>query len=72
MPLYTIDRVISETGKLFGDRQHIVYVNGEHRNADTELGRLVRDLFCRNAEDMYYAPLAARVKHFKEERREVK
>ena len=70
LPLYTIDRAISETGKLFGDRQHIVYVNGEHRNADTALGRLVLDLFCRNTEKMYYVPLAERVRHFKEEKKE--
>ena len=71
LPLYTIDRVISETGKLFGDRQHIVYVNGEHRNSDTALGRLVLDLFCRNVEDMYNATLAERVRHFKEDKKEV-
>jgi hypothetical protein len=71
LPLYTIDRVISETGKLFGDRQHIVYVNGEHRNADTALGRLVLDLFCHNAEEMHYAPLAERVRHFKDNGKEI-
>ena len=33
LPMYTIERVIAETGKPFGDRSHIVYVNGKHRES---------------------------------------
>ena len=41
LPVYTIERTIQETGKLFGDRAHIVYVNGAYRGED-EVGRLVK------------------------------
>ena len=34
LPLYTIDRVVSETGKIFGDGSHIVYVNASHKDRE--------------------------------------
>ena len=67
LPMYTVDRVVAETGKPFGDRSHIVYVNGRHRDAGTALGKLVHDIFCERPEEMYYSPLAERVKYFKED-----
>ena len=45
LPVYTIERTIQETGKLFGDRAHIVYVNGAYRGED-EVGQLMRDFNC--------------------------
>ena len=65
LPIYTIDRVINETGKKFGDASHIIYVNGSHRDSGTALGKLMHDLFCVNSEEMNYAPLADRVRHIK-------
>ena len=65
LPIYTIDRVINETGKKFGDASHIIYVNGSHRDSGTALGKLMHDLFCTEAEEMNYSPLADRVKHIK-------
>ena len=67
LPLYTIDRQIKENGKCFGDGSHIVYVNGENRNADTALGRLLHDLFTSNPDEMNYSPLAERVSYLKRE-----
>ena len=32
LPVYNIERTIQETGKLFHDRAHIVYVNGAYRD----------------------------------------
>jgi len=32
LPIYHIDRMVKETGKLFGDESHIIYVNGERTN----------------------------------------
>ena len=64
--IYHIDRYIKETGDIFGDGTHILYVNGEHRDS-TPLGKLMHDFSCRNPADMYYAKLAERVKYFKEE-----
>ncbi|MBQ6971952.1 MAG: hypothetical protein IJP86_06310 [Synergistaceae bacterium] len=39
-PLYTADRVISESGRAFGDGSHIVYVNCEDYDTSTPLGKL--------------------------------
>lgn len=66
LPIYHIDRVIRETGALFNDGSHIIYVNGSYRS-ETPLGRLMHDFHCRHADDMHYAVLAERVKHLKED-----
>ncbi|MBQ7733863.1 MAG: hypothetical protein IJT58_07585, partial [Synergistaceae bacterium] len=52
LPIYTIDRVVNETGKKFGDASHIIYVNGEHRDSDIALGKLMHDLFCLESGEM--------------------
>ena len=41
----------------FGDGQEIIYVNGEYKG-DDPIGRLVHDMWCKNADDMYYPELA--------------
>ncbi len=50
-PIYHIDRTIKENGKLFDDKAHIIYVNGEIKG-DAPLGRLMQDLSCTNPDDM--------------------
>ena len=71
LPLYTIEQVISQTGKLFGSGTHIVYVNGEHRDASTALGRLVQDLFRRSADETYnYDVISGRMRYIKCETKE--
>ncbi|AOZ96072.1 PD-(D/E)XK nuclease family transposase [Butyrivibrio hungatei] len=65
LPIYHVERVIQETGKLFNDGEHIIYVNGAYR-ADTPLGKLVHDFNCTEAKDMFYKELAERVRYFKE------
>ncbi|MBQ6773326.1 MAG: PD-(D/E)XK nuclease family transposase [Synergistaceae bacterium] len=67
LPIYTIDRVINETGKKFGDESHIIYVNASHKDRDTALGKLIHDLLCVNPDKMNYKPLAERTRHFKQE-----
>ena len=57
--------MIQETGKPFGDEQHILYVNAQIRD-ETELGKLMHDMWCVEAEDMHYSVLAERVRYFKE------
>ena len=69
-PIYHIDRVIKETGEDFGDGTHIIYVNGEN-NDDTPLGRLMKDFYCTNPDDMNYKILADRVRYFKEDEKGV-
>ena len=66
LPVYNIERTIQETGKRFGDRAHIVYVNGAYRG-DNEIGRLMQDFNCTDYHDIQNAKIRARVKYFKEE-----
>ena len=65
LPVYTVDRKVSETGQDFGDGLHIVYANGQYRG-DDDMGRLMRDFSCTNAADMTYNELAERVRYLKE------
>lgn len=66
LPIYHIDRTIKENGKLFDDKAHIIYVNGEVKN-DTPLGRLMQDLSCVNPDEMNYKELADRARYFKKD-----
>ena len=43
LPINHIQRRIKETGEIFQDGQHILYVNSKKQD-DTELGRLMHDL----------------------------
>ena len=72
LPLYTIDRMVKESGRSFSDGSHIVYVNCEHYDIDTPLGKLVHDFLCRNSKDEYYYDvLRERLKYLKDEPEEV-
>lgn len=51
---------------MFGDGSHIIYVNSSIQDEDTALGRLMHDLHCKNANDMYSEVLAKRVSELKE------
>lgn len=64
-PIYHIDRTIKEARACFMDEAHIIYVNSK-RQDDTELGRLMHDLHCKNAKDMHSRILADRVYELKE------
>lgn len=66
LPIYHAERVILETGERFDDEQHILYVNAQITD-ETELGRLMHDMWCVEAEDMHYGVLAERVRYFKED-----
>ena len=60
-----IERSIQESGKLFNDGSHIVYVNGAKRGNDSELARLLKDFFCSNPDDMHNKKLAQRARYLK-------
>ncbi len=64
-PLYPVERCFLEDGERFGDGTHILYVNGAYRG-DTPLGKLMHDFACTDPGDMYYQPLAERVRFYKE------
>lgn len=66
LPIYHIDRIIQETGELFSDEAHIIYVNSQIKD-ETELGKLMHDFSCTDPNDMYYKILADRVRYFKED-----
>lgn len=70
-PIYHVNRYVEETGKIFGDSSHILYVNGACRD-ETPIGLLMKDFSCRNASDMHYKKLADRVRYFKEDEEGVK
>ena len=70
LPIYHIDRVVRETGQLFEDEEHIIYVNSQIKD-ETKLGRLMHDFSCTDAKDMYNKVLADRVRYFKEDERGV-
>ena len=38
LPIYHADRYIRETGEIFGDGSHIIYVNSKAQDINTELG----------------------------------
>jgi hypothetical protein len=71
LPIYIIERQIINAGKLFGDGEHILYINGEDKNNSTALGRLMHDFFCVDPDDMYYSSLADKVRYYKQDEKGV-
>ena len=65
IPIYHADRVIRETGEVFGDGNHIVYVNGSYDD-ESPIGKLMHDFRCYKADDMYYSELADQVRFYKD------
>ena len=58
-PPPTADRLL-----IFRDGTHIIYVNGATRSK-SEIGKLVHDLTCTNAAEMYFDVLKKQVSQFK-------
>ncbi len=67
LPIYHVERMIKENGKLFDDKSHIIYVNGEIKD-ETPLGKLMQDLSCANPDEMNYKELADRARYFKKDK----
>lgn len=65
LPICHIRKRIKETGEIFEDGQHIIYVNSTKQD-DTELGHLMHDLHCKESGKMYSSVLSARVHQLKE------
>jgi hypothetical protein len=68
--IYPIKKYVGDTGMVYDDGSHIVYVNGAYKDKTpniTPLGKLIHDFNCINADDMYYPVLAERVRYFKED-----
>ncbi len=71
LPIYIVERQITNTGENFNDGEHIIYVNGEAKNNATELGRLMHDFFCTDPDEMHYKQLADKVRYFKQDEKGV-
>lgn len=70
LPIYHIERTVQETGMVFNDRAHIIYVNSQIKD-ESALGKLMHDFSCTDAKDMNYKILADRVRYFKEDEKGV-
>lgn len=70
LPMYHIERVITELNQPFNDAAHIIYVNGEYRE-DNALGLLMQDFFYSDPAKMYYPELAKRADFFKHDQKGV-
>ena len=68
-PIYAFERMDILTGKCFDDGNHIIYVNCAYEDSSTEIGRLVHDLLCREASEMYYDELKKSVAYYKHDER---
>ena len=62
--LYSYVRTEEHNGDRLHDGTHIVYVNGATRS-ETEIGKLVHDLLCRDAAKMHFDVLKRQVSKFK-------
>ena len=65
LPLYTAEFRVKETGKLLGVEALIIYVNNEIKDPSTELGQLMHDFSCADADGMYSEVLAEHTRDFK-------
>lgn len=63
--LYHVGRCFLDSGEIFDDGSHIIYVNGSYRD-ETPIGKLMHDFSCKNPSEMYYGVLAERTRFFKE------
>lgn len=63
--IYQIQRMNLTTGKPFHDGSHILYVNGEYRG-DSDIGKLMHDFNCTDADEMKIELLAKGTRYLKE------
>ena len=67
LPLYHAEYTVAElNNKPLGDGSQIIYVNGQYRDTDTPIGRLMHDFDCKKADDIMNTILRNRVKVLKE------
>lgn len=65
LPFYSIDRMISQTGKYLNDGSHILYVNGNFRD-NSDLGKLMHDFSCSDPSQMNYPLMREVTRYYKE------
>lgn len=65
-PLYPIEHINMVTNEIYHCGQHILYVNGAYDGTD-EIGMLMHDFRCSDANDMYSAKIAEKTRYLKED-----
>ncbi len=65
--IYTVHKYIDGVMEPFNDGSHTVYVNCSAKDDGSDVWKLIHDLQCKNAEDMYFPRLAERVGYLKGE-----
>ena len=65
LPFYHVERVYTETDELFGDGEHIIYVNGEYRG-DSDIGKLMHDFCCWDPNQMLLSEFRDVTRYYKE------
>lgn len=64
-PIYYVDRMVRNfKNRFFFDRSHILYVNGEYVG-DDDIGKLMHDFRCTNADDMNFELMARATRYYK-------
>lgn len=64
-PVYFVERINITTGMPFADGEYILYVNGEYRGS-SDIGKLMHDFNCIDADDMNFELMAERTRYLKE------
>lgn len=64
-PIYTIERVIRETGQPFNDGTKIIYINTSYKDTNTALGRMIHDFRCKDPKEWYDSELAIKAAELK-------
>ena len=62
--VYSYQRRDDETGKMLCDGTHIIYANGAAQST-SDIGKLMHDMRCRDAAEMYFDVLKRQVSKFK-------
>ena len=65
LPFYHIQRRVDETGEVFGDGSHIIYVNGRYEGND-DIGRMMKDFHQCRPEQIESETLSKAVAYYKE------
>lgn len=66
LPVYHVERVVVETGELFNDGEHIIYVNGAYQDDGSALGSIISDFRESDPDKIRSKSLAKRIKYLKE------
>lgn len=66
-PLYRIERINTDTGKVFGDGEHIIYANASYDNKDdrSDIAMLMSDFRCSSGADMHFELMSQVTDYYK-------